>query len=83
MALLSTALIFLLLQTALSLAGDLLTLPNLTVFAGSLPGLFPLPGLGTVTRDMSGIAAAAAGSCALLALIAWLKGRPKCKEAAP
>ena len=83
MALLSTALVFFLLQTALSLAGDLLTMPTLTVLAGSLPGLFPVPGLGTVTRDMSGIAAAAAGSCALLALIAWAKHRRASKEAAP
>ena len=81
-ALLATALVFFLLQTALSLAGDLLNVPALTVAASAVPGWLPVPGLGSVTRDMSWIAAATAGSCGLLALMAWLKHRPDGKEAA-
>ena len=78
--LLATVLVFFLLQTALSLAGDLLNFPALTVLASAVPGLLPVPGLGSVNRDMGWIAAAAAGSCALLALLAWLKHRPAAQE---
>ena len=80
-ALLSTALVFFLLETVLFLSGDLLDLPALSMIASSVPGVFPMPALSNVARNMSGIAAATAGSCALLALLAWLKHRPDTKEA--
>lgn len=82
--LLATALIFFLLQTILSLAGELLNLPALTVFASYTPGWFDAPGaFPGVVREMNWIAAATAGCCGLLAGLAWLKHHATRKEAAP
>jgi len=81
-ALLSTALVFFILETVLFLSGDLFNLPALSVIASSVPGVLPMPALSNVALNMSGIAAATAGSCGLLALMAWLKYRPDRKEAA-